>query len=220
MTPPVRALRILAVPAKPWPCDHAMLESVFAQILPARGHRVEWVMWADPPITSPATWHGSIVHLTRYGAGSAMAAAGRWFRLIARMVQLGRSEGPDVIQVRNSTAAGLAAIALRRTTRSIFVFQVSFPVAEWTAEAARRGDVRVPTLRRAASSVQRALRGWLVRRADLVLAISDRMRDELVREGVASDKVLSFPLGADLTPKPDPAAVEALRADLGSVGSH
>ena len=110
MTPPVRALRILAVPAKPWPCDHAMLESVFAQILPARGHRVEWVMWADPPITSPATWHGSIVHLTRYGAGSAMAAAGRWFRLIVRMVQLARSEGPDVIQVRNSTAAGLAAM--------------------------------------------------------------------------------------------------------------
>ena len=67
-TSPVRALRILAVPAKPWPCDHAMLESVFAQILPARGHRVEWVMWADPPITSPATWHGSTVHLTRYGA--------------------------------------------------------------------------------------------------------------------------------------------------------
>ena len=28
-----------------------------------------------------------------------MAAAGRWFRLIARMVQLGGSEGLDVIQV-------------------------------------------------------------------------------------------------------------------------
>ncbi len=214
-THPVRPLRILVVPAKPWPCDHAMLESVFAKILPGRGNRVEWVMWADRPAASSATWHGSTVHLTRYGAGSATAAAARWCRLIGRMVRVARRGGFDVLQVRNSTAAGLAALALRRASRSLFVFQVSFPVAEWTAQAARRGDVRVPTLRRGSASLQRALRRWLVLRADLVLAISDRMRDELVRDGVAPHRVLAFPLGTDLPPEPDRAAVAALRAELG-----
>ena len=107
----------------------------------------------------------------------------RWYRLLMRMYRIARSERFDMIQVRNSSAAGLAAIAIRRATGVSFAFQVSFPVAEWTTEAARRGDVRAPALRRIAAGLQRVLRKSLIRRAVLVLAISDRMRDELVRDG-------------------------------------
>lgn len=208
-------LRILVVPAKPWPCDHPMLEAVFAKILPARGHRVEWVMWTDRTDGVNATWHDSLVHLTPLRTGSAVAVANRWYRLLMRMYRVARSEDFDMIQVRNSSAAGLAAVAIRRATGIPFAFQVSFPVAEWTTEAARRGDVRAPALRRIAAGVQRALRKRLVRRADLVLAISDRMRDELVRDGAPANRIVVIPLGTEDPPEPDARAVGSLRSELG-----
>ena len=212
---PVGGLRILVVPAKPWPCDHPMLETVFAKILPARGHRVEWVMWTDRTDGVDATWHDSLVHLTPLRTGSAVAVVNRWLRLLMRMYRIARSERFDMIQVRNSSAAGLAAIAIRRATGIPFAFQASFPVAEWTTEAARRGDVRAPALRRIAAGLQRALRTSLIRRADLVLAISDRMRDDLVRDGAAANRIVVFPLGTDDPPEPDTGAVRSLRSELG-----
>ena len=119
-------LRILVVPAKPWPCDHPMLEAVFAKILPARGHRVEWVMWTDRTDGVNAAWHDSLVHLTPLRTGTAVAVANRWYRLLMRMYRVARSEDFDMIQVRNSSAAGLAAVAIRRATGIPFAFQVSF----------------------------------------------------------------------------------------------
>ena len=146
---------------------------------------------------------------------SAVAVANRWYRLLMRMYRVARSEDFDMIQVRNSSAAGLAAVAIRRATGIPFAFQVSFPVAEWTTEAARRGDVRAPALRRIAAGVQRALRKRLVRRADLVLAISDRMRDELVRDGAPANRIVVIPLGTEDPPEPDARAVGSLRSELG-----
>jgi glycosyltransferase involved in cell wall biosynthesis len=215
-----RPLRILVVPAKPWPSDHPVLESVFAEQLPARGHHVEWVMWTGAGSTADATWHGTPVHLTAFRAGSFVAAIDRWWLLLRRMVDVARRQRFDVVQVRNSTAAGLVALALCRIQSSTFAFQVSFPVPEWTARAARRGEVRAPTVRRVASWFQRSLRDWLVRRADVVEAISERMREELVRRGASPRRVVTLPLGADLPPEPDPTAVQRLRDELGLCDQH
>lgn len=210
----VARARILMVPAKPWPCDHAMLDAVYARALPARGHRVEWVMWSELP-GSVAAWNGTRVHLTEYSRGTALAAARRWWRLLAEVRRLVRSGAFDLVQVRNSTAGGLLAIVLRRRARIRVVFQLSFPVAEWTREAARRGQVRTAWLRIPATRLQVAIRRAVARRADLVLAISDRMRADLLRDGVSPGRVLTFPLGADELAEPDEREVDALRAELG-----
>lgn len=213
--PPGRGLRILMVPLKPWPTDHAMLESVYAMRLPGRGHRVDWLMWSQAPASGTTSWHGTEVHLTRYGSGSVLAAAGRWWRLLRAMDHQLRSGTFDLVQVRNSSAAAALALLLCRRTRTKVVFQLSFPVAEWVREAARRHEVRAPRFRSALAPVQIALRRAVVRRADLVLAISERMRSDLIREGAPASRVVVFPLGADEPSGTRSAEIEALRRTLG-----
>jgi glycosyltransferase involved in cell wall biosynthesis len=214
-TPAASSLRILMVPLKPWPTDHAMLESVYARIFPGRGHRVDWLMWSGSPASGTTSWHGTEVHLTRYGSGSVLAAAGRWWRLLRAMDHQLRSGTFDLVQVRNSSAAGALAILLRRRTRTKVVFQLSFPVAEWVLEAARRHEVRAPRVRSALAPMQIALRRAVVGRADLVLAISERMRSDLIRDGAPASRVVVFPLGADEPSGTPPAEIETLRRTLG-----
>lgn len=203
------------VPLKPWPTDHAMLESVYARRLPGRGHRVDWLMWSGSAGSGTTSWHGTEVHLTRYGSGSVLAAAGRWWRLLRAMDHLLRSGTFDLVQVRNSSAAATLALLLRRRTRTKVVFQLSFPVAEWVRKAARRHEVRAPRFRSAVAPLQIALRLAVVRRADLVLAISERMRSDLIRDGAPASRVVVFPLGADDPLGTSPAEIEALRRTLG-----
>jgi glycosyltransferase involved in cell wall biosynthesis len=95
------------------------------------------------------------------------------------------------------------------------VFQLSFPVAEWVREAARRHEVRAPRFRSTVAPFQIALRRAVVRRADLVLAISERMRSDLIRDGGPASRVVVFPLGADDPLGTSPAESEALRRTLG-----
>lgn len=192
-----------------------MLESVYATRLPERGHRVEWLMWSGSAGSGTPSWHGTEVHLTRYGSGSVLAAAGRWWRLLRAMDHLLRSGTFDLVQVRNSSAAAALALLLRRRTRTKVVFQLSFPVAEWVREAARRHEVRAPRFRSTVAPFQIALRRAVVRRADLVLAISERMRSDLIRDGAPASRVVVFPLGADEPLGTSPAESEALRRTLG-----
>jgi glycosyltransferase involved in cell wall biosynthesis len=214
-TPP-RRLRILIVPLKPWPSDHAMLETVYARLLPERGHRVEWIMRsAEQGRSGVAVWHGSLVHLTPHRRGGTVGAVVRRSLLLREFVRVARRSSFDIIQVRNGVGAGLLALVLRRTTGARSVFQLSFPVLEWSAGRARaRGSV---TGRLIAASTRLAIlvRRWMLRRVDLVLAISERMREDLVRSGVPSDRVLVVPLGAVDGPEPDASAVRELRGRLG-----
>jgi glycosyltransferase involved in cell wall biosynthesis len=55
----------------------------------------------------------------------------------------------------------------------------------------------------------------VLRRADLVLAISERMRADLVRDGIRPERVVAFPLGAPDHVPPPRGAVDDLRRRLG-----
>ncbi|HKZ76183.1 MAG TPA: glycosyltransferase, partial [Actinomycetota bacterium] len=128
-------LRILMVPGKRFPTDHPLLETVYAGLLPARGHHVTWVMQSPAVSRSAVTrWNGTVVHLEPGPEGSsAWAFWGRrwgWVRLLWRTAKVARREQFDIVQVRNSVTAGCLAVLLRRSTGARFVFQFSFPVLE------------------------------------------------------------------------------------------
>lgn len=219
-----RKLRILMIPTKRFPSDHPMLEVVYARLLPARGHDVTWFM-QSATVSRPAitTWHGSTVHLEPWLEGPSLRSAFRrrwgWFRLLAKAARLARRRPFDVIQVRNSVTAGCLALALRRETGARFVYQFSFPVLESLMAAAKEGRVRAPSARRMTSGAGLRVRGWLLRRADLVLAISEEMRRGLIAQGVAPDRVMAFPLGTELPRTPSKSRVERLRDELGLAGT-
>ncbi len=202
------------VPLKPWPTDHAMLETVYARLLPERGHRIEWVMRSSLPRPPRAVrWHGSLVHLTPDRPGRTSGALLRRVSLLREVTRVARGARFDAIQVRNGVAFGLLAIALRRATGARFVYQYSFPVLEWSASTAWRHRSPVARLLARCSRLAIPVRGWMLRRADLVLAISDRLREDLLRAGVRPDRVVIFPLGAAEQAVSSPS-VEALRERL------
>jgi len=215
-----RKLRILMIPTKRFPSDHPMLEAVYARLLPARGHEVTWFM-QSATVRRPAVtaWLGSTVHLEPWREGPSLRSALRrrwgWLRLLARAASLARRRPFDVIQVRNSVTAGCLALALRRGTGARFVYQFSFPVLESLMAAATEGRVRAPSARRVTAGAGLRVRGWLLRRADLVLAVSEEMRRQLIAQGVAPDRVMAFPLGSELPRAPSKRQVERLREELG-----
>ncbi|MEX2274157.1 MAG: glycosyltransferase family 4 protein [Actinomycetota bacterium] len=212
-------LRLLLVPGKDYPTDHAMLETIYAKILPQQGVSVTWIMRAHVDALPRESWHEStVVTVPTHRVGEQTIPVNRWlawFRLLAGMSRESRKLRPDVVQVRNSVTAGLMAWWLRRRDGSSFVYQVSFPVPESLARAARQGRTRLPLLRAAQARAQLWLRARLLRRADLVLAISDEMRDRFIAAGTDPQKVMSFPLGSDLPISPPGTTLRRRRQELG-----
>jgi len=222
---PERPIRILMVPMKRYPCQHAMLETVYAQLLPARGYDVTWVM-DSRSITRPSrtTWNGTRVFVVPWpDRPGARAFAGRrlgWLRVLGTVRRLLRSEPFDVVQVRNSVSAGWLAALLARKAGGRFVFQFSFPLQEQFIEAIHFENVPSRRLWIAYKRFQIRARRWVLRRADLVLAISEEMRRHLVDEGLPPERIQVVPMGTDCPPDPSPADVEALRRSLGLQGNR
>jgi glycosyltransferase involved in cell wall biosynthesis len=191
----MRSLRILVLPAKRYPCDHPMLGSVFASQLPERGHSVEWVMPSDNP-SGTARWAGSRVHVVHTGTRSFLDAV-LGSMAVARRALRAAGSRVDIVQVRNSVRLALLGMWIRRRHGAKLVFQLSFPDAERSIAMARAGRLSVPMVRVALGRARILLRRFVMRRADLVLAISDAMRDGLIAEGFDAEKVTAFPLGAE-----------------------
>jgi len=214
------SLRILMVPGKRFPTDHPLMETVYAGLLPARGHHVTWVMQSPAVSRSTVTgWNGTVVHLEPGPEGSsARAFWGRrwgWVRLLWRTARVAGRERFDIVQVRNSVTAGCLAVLLRRRTGARFVFQFSFPVLEALVAGSRDRQVPAPAVVAPAARLGIGVRRWLLRRADLVLAVSEEMRRRLIVQGVAPDRVMAFPLGSELPRAPSKRQVERLREELG-----
>lgn len=209
---------ILMIPQKHFPCQEAMLDTVYSRLLPVRGYRVTWLMLSTQ-VHRPerTTWHGTSVYLFPVPdrGGGSVAEKASWLRMLAFAARLVRRERFDVIQVRNAVTAGWLAWLLARLTPARFVYQFTFPGPEAGLQAAREGRKRLPWLRIPAYRAQIALRTWLLRRADLVLAMSDQMRGELVGSGICPERVMSFPMGTECPPDPEGNQVAQLRKTLG-----
>ncbi len=211
---------ILMIPQKQFPTQHPMLESVYTKLLPEIGYEITWLMLAgDGRMFGRTNWNGTKVILfpapkTKWFSGLVSRALAKTC-LLGYMILMCLARHFDIVQVRNSISEALIAYLLGRFLGIRFVYQFSFPVPESMIEAAREGRTRMPCLQIPLGRTQVAIRNWLLRRADLVLAISDEMRRNLIRIGVRAEQVISFPLGTDCPPYPTAREVQQLRERLG-----
>lgn len=214
------SLNLLMFPERRFPCDHAMLESVYTRVLPSRGHRVTWIM---KPATGAggglATWNGTAVHLLagepiEQGIPRPWASARRIWSAIRVARRVASRQPVDIVQVRNELAGAYAAIALRAKYGIPFVYQLSFPLVE---PRLIQPDAEIGRLRaqRALTSVKRVAQRRVLQAADLVLAISDRMRDDLIADGISPERVMSFPLGFEANYDIGPDQGASIRRELG-----
>ena len=181
-----------------------MLEGVFAERLPARGHHVRWVMPATPGSpTGSLQWGGSVVDVVRGTTGRPWSSVSATCRVLLRASRIIQHDA-DVVVVRNSIRLFVLALVMQRIRGVPFVYQFSFPTAERSLRLAREGRVRTPLVTRIIAKVGIHARSYVLRRADAVMAISDAMRDRLVRTGgVEVSRIVVVPLGAEGS-SPDP----------------
>ena len=210
-------MNLLIAPQYAYPTNHAVVNTVYEQLLPSRGHTVHMIRpqaGVDGVQRKDAPWgNGSLVVFPDEQTGGRLgniARSRRRSRWVTQALGLMEEVPLDAILVRNELVTASPALKHARRRGIPFIYQLSSPDAEFMITRGRRlGGVAglYPRVRgRAGLEVRR----WITRRATAVLAISQSMRDYLVAEdGLDPAKVFAFPMGV---------AADAVAEDAASSG--
>lgn len=197
-------MRLLFVIQDPYPPVRVDVAELFGREMPARGHRIDWLMEADAgaaPGREPIRWLGNTVYLTRRPAGG-----GGVFRRLARNVRsllndlyvlpLGFRGRYDAIQVRDKHLGALAGLLAARLTGARFFYWMSYPLPEARLEHVRRGYAAHPGW----VWLRAQIRSFVLYRVILPLCDhafvqSEQMKADCAREGIRPEKMTPVPMG-------------------------
>lgn len=210
-------LHILVLTTQRWPLEHPFIEEVLAKGFPSRGHQVSFFIQASSRNNAlkQLEWHsGRVWVLPSLGRDARIA---RLFNFLVKPFLVlqafkalqDRYGAPDIIYIRNDFALSFLAFMIRRFKGTRVVFQYSFPSA--TPQNTAWGT-------RLNAYLQQLTLKKIIRWADYVFPISEWMKAELVKQGLAEEKMTAFPLGVDADLVVDQTAVEKVRMRLGLEG--
>ena len=121
------------------------------------------------------------------------------------------------IQVKDKTVASLLGLLVARATGTRFFFSLSFPFPEFFIHRAETGLVRFRWASRLRGEILRFLMYQTIMRfADHVIVQSEKMRTDVISEGVDHGKLSVLPMGVDTTYRV-PAATAAAFDGRGSL---
>jgi PEP-CTERM/exosortase A-associated glycosyltransferase len=130
--------------------------------------------------------------------------------LARRVAEIARHWQPDIIHAHSPALIGLAGLRAARRLKLPFLYEIR---AFWEDAAVGNGTGREGS---AAYRLTRMLETHIVRRADAVAVICEGLRADLIRRGIAADKIMVSPNGVDLELFGDPPPRDqALAAELG-----
>jgi glycosyltransferase involved in cell wall biosynthesis len=215
-------MNLLIFPEYAYPTNHAVVNTVYEDLLPSRGHTVHMVRPMSgiaAPQHVPAPWPKGSMAVYPYeqtgGRIGNFVRGVRRSRWMARAIGLLDDLPLDAIIVRNDLVSAVAALKLARRRGIPFIFQISSPDAEYMMRHGREAGGLAglyPLLR---GRYGLAVRRWVSRRATVVLAISESMREHLVAEDrLEPEKVFSFPMGVTDDGAPSAEVVNSLRLRL------
>lgn len=196
-------MRLLFVTQDDYPPFRADVVELFGRQMPARGHRIDWLMrWPDKPAheRGPVQWLGNTVYVK--GLPARRGVAGRISRMLhglaadVSVISLAWRNGYDAIQVRDRFVAGLLGLLAARLTGARYFYWMSYPFAESKLDQVREGHARHPRLVWLKAQLMRLLLyRVLLRACDHAFVQSERMRDDCVREGIDRDRMTPVPMG-------------------------
>jgi PEP-CTERM/exosortase A-associated glycosyltransferase len=156
---------------------------------------------------------------------AARAPIGEWREIAAlrrRIDALAAEWKPDLIHAHSPVLNALAALPVARRRRIPFLYEIR---AFWEDAAVGNGTGREGSLRYRAI---KALETYAARRADAVAVICEGLRADLLRRGIAKDKIVVSPNGVDMNlfgnpPLADPQVARSLGLEgadvVGFIGS-
>jgi glycosyltransferase involved in cell wall biosynthesis len=205
MTPRVdEGLRLLVVSSDTYPPFRVDVAVLFAQELAGRGHHIDWILQSEAPCPRAyeAQWGGGRVWVGATDTGQSLfhrikkhlLGVANDFRIFSRL----RTGNYQALEVKDKFLAGIFAVIACRLYRTRFIYWLSYPYPEHYLSGSRDGTARYPLLY--------ILRGsffkWLLYRlllpaADHVFVQSEQMRQDIVAQGIAADKMTAIPMGID-----------------------
>jgi glycosyltransferase involved in cell wall biosynthesis len=201
-------MRILVLPDRKWPSDHAFLEEVLAQGLPDRGHKVYFIFQSASTYYNgiELDWHGSTVSVLE--PISSLRSLLQFIKFINNKII---SFKPDVLFVRNNP---LLALLLTRQGYPPLAFQLSHQKEETLLLEFRLH----PSLK----TLYQALKGWcarlfrraVMRRAEIVFPISKTLLQFLYNSKERTKSMSPIPLGANPVQFPNLSDCMELRDHL------
>lgn len=178
-----------AMPARP-----EVIE-IFGRILPSKGHRVTWILPSSSPDESTGRVHGADVLLIRREIASSLLGKARntirYYRDLVDLIETTSAGSPfDVVIVRNSTITFLLVHHRLRNRGHRMAFHYTF-----LKESYRRLQPVDPIF--FYRFAEHVLSPPVLRRADLIISISDWMTEYLVGQGYPPERFFTLPMGID-----------------------
>lgn len=197
-------LRLLVVSSDTYPPFRVDVAVLFARELAGRGHHIDWILQSEAacPRAYVTAWGGGRVWVGATDTGQSL-----WHRIKKHLLGVAndlrifprlRTGNYQILEVKDKFLAGVFAVIACRLYRTRFIYWLSYPYPEHYLSCARDGSARYPMLY--------VLRGtffkWLLYRlllpaADHVFVQSEQMREDIVTEGIAADKMTAVPMGID-----------------------
>lgn len=165
----------------------------------------------NDPLPDPAEEEGLRFHRTPKIA-PAPAPIGEWREVRAlerRIIEVAAAFRPDILHAHSPALIGLAGLRAAKRLKLPFLYEIR---AFWEDAAVGNGTGREGS---AMYRLTRMLETHVVRGADAVAVICEGLRSDLVRRGIAADKIMVSPNGVDLDlfgdpPPPDVALMDQL----------
>ena len=196
-------MKFLYVVEDRFPPFRADVVELFAKQMPARAHQIDWLMQRGPEafnLSSPTNWLGNTVYLTSRSRYKGLLGRvlnnllGMWgdFMILPLAIK-GRY---DIIQVRDKFFASLIAWLAARLTNARFIYWMSYPFAESKLHQARNRLVphhRLVWLK--GQIIRNILYKVILPLADHVFVQSERMKEDVARQGISPAKMTPVPMG-------------------------
>ena len=190
-------MKILLILDRLFPTNHAFLESVYSQILPEKGYEIICLARTSTIKNKKIIkWNKIDVHLFNIAKKPSFF----WKRfqhllILKTAISLLNNNKFDIVQVRNWEFGSLVSILLKKLYGIKFIFQRSFPIDENYLFELNSGKL---TLRQKFNKrILLAIYPIILKRADLIFAISNEMKKALVNQGHIETKIHSIGLAFD-----------------------
>jgi len=208
---------ILFLAGESFPVQYAFLEKVFNEkILTVHGYKVYWVLISDEKKIKKIKWgENEVVLVPKVKYSSAVVTAIKYGKYILDITRasyhnLKGMKRIELVQVRDDPFMGLIAYLLSILKRVPLVYQVSHLKEEEIMLSVQMGLYRGRGLYLKGWAGKR-LRDWLLRRSDLILAISKQMKDTLINYGFNPEKIVLLPEGVEPVNDLDIAEIELMQ---------
>lgn len=196
-------MKVLLLVDWTYPCDHQFLKHVYAENLSNRGHDITWVMRPmddQQNSTSYHNWKGTDVYVLPTTAFDPVRNAVRYFTGRIRSNALFdtgiKFSEYDLIHVRNDLPMGLTARTITNQFDIRYAHQISHLKSETLIEKAHQGHGSQLSRIKGHLGVQ--LRKYVAESSDLILPISDAMKQYLKQKEMYMTPMETLPTGAKI----------------------